>query len=158
MRSKFHTVRKTIKYGRDPAPSFGINPPFNIQLYGTSTTVQRGQGTVQVWPVIPEHSPEVSEFFHLLKIESVHQHLLLVSTRLLADLPFVVCSKTITVEIEIGLVTISDGETGHPVTFSVEDTVLSTLEWAVLSVAQTIFVRYRLEGDQLIATEIKRLN
>ena len=93
-----------------------------------------------------------------MKIESVHQHLLLVSTRLLDDLPFVVCSKTITAEIEIGLVIISDGETGNPVTFSVEDTDLSTLEWAVLSVAQTIFVRYRLEGDQLIATEIKRLN
>ena len=108
--------------------------------------------------MIPEHSPEVSEFFHLLKIESGHQHLLLVSTRLLDDLPFVVCSKTITVEIEIGLVTISDGETGHPVTFSIEDAVLSTLEWAVLSVAQPNFVRYPLEGDQLIATEIKRLN
>jgi|TARA_Y100001001_G_scaffold24730_1_gene20822 hypothetical protein len=54
--------------------------------------------------------------------------------------------------------TISDGETGNPITFSVEDTVLSTLEWVVLSVQQPIFVRYRVEGDQLIATEIKRLN
>ena len=54
--------------------------------------------------------------------------------------------------------TISDGETGNPITFSVEGTVLSTLEWAVLSVQQPIFVRYRVEGDQLIATEIKRLN
>ena len=29
--------------------------------------------------------------------------------------------------------TISDGETGHPITFSVEDTILSTVEWVVLS-------------------------
>ena len=54
--------------------------------------------------------------------------------------------------------TISDGETGNPVTFLVEDTVLSTVEWAVLAVQQPLFVRYRVEGDQLIATEIKRLN
>jgi hypothetical protein len=54
--------------------------------------------------------------------------------------------------------TISDGETGNPITFSVEDTVLSTLEWVVLSLQQPIFIRYRVEGDQLIATEIKRLN
>ena len=54
--------------------------------------------------------------------------------------------------------TISDGETGNPITFSVEDTVLSTLEWVVLSVQQPIFIRYRVEGDQLIATEIKKLN
>ena len=54
--------------------------------------------------------------------------------------------------------TISDGETGNPITFSVEDTVLSTIEWVVLSVQQPIFIRYRVEGDQLIATEIKKLN
>ncbi len=54
--------------------------------------------------------------------------------------------------------TISDGETGNPFTFSGEHSVLSTLEWVVLSVQQPIFVRYRVEGDQLIATEIKRLN
>jgi len=54
--------------------------------------------------------------------------------------------------------TLSDGETGNPITFSVEDTVLSTLEWVVLSVQQPIFIRYRVEGDQLIATEIKKLN
>ena len=54
--------------------------------------------------------------------------------------------------------TISDGETGNPITFSVENTVLSTVEWVVLSVQQPIFIRYRVEGDQLIATEIKNLN
>ena len=54
--------------------------------------------------------------------------------------------------------TISDGETGNPVTFLVEDTVLSTVEWAMLSVQQALFVRYRIGDDQLIATEIKRLN
>lgn len=54
--------------------------------------------------------------------------------------------------------TISDGETGNPITFSVEDTVLSSMEWVILSVQQPIFVRYRVEGDELIATEIKRLN
>ena len=54
--------------------------------------------------------------------------------------------------------TISDGQTGSPITFSVEDTVLSTVEWLVLSVQQAIFVRYRVESDQLIATEIKKLN
>ena len=43
--------------------------------------------------------------------------------------------------------TISDGETGNPVTFLVEDTVLSTVEWAVLAVQQPLFVRYRVEGD-----------
>lgn len=54
--------------------------------------------------------------------------------------------------------TISDGETGNSVTFLVEDTVLSTVEWAVLAVQQPLFVRYRVGDDQLIATEIKRLN
>lgn len=57
-----------------------------------------------------------------------------------------------------GSLTISDGETGNPVTFLVGDTVLSTEEWAVLSVEQALLVRYRADGDQLIATEIKRLN
>ena len=54
--------------------------------------------------------------------------------------------------------TISDGQTGSPITFSVEDTVLSTVEWVVLSVQQQIFIRYRVEGDRRIATEIKKLN
>ena len=54
--------------------------------------------------------------------------------------------------------TISDSETGNPITFSIEDTVLSTVEWVVLSVQQPIFIRYRVEGEQLIATEIKKLN
>jgi hypothetical protein len=55
-------------------------------------------------------------------------------------------------------VTISDAETGSPVTFTVDENALLDIELAVLSIYQSIFVRYRVEGDQLIATEIKRLN
>ncbi len=54
--------------------------------------------------------------------------------------------------------TISDGETGNPITFSVEDTILSTVEWTILAVQQPIFIRYRVMNDQLIANELKKLN
>ena len=68
-------------------------------------------------------------------------------------------------------VTIQDAETGDPITFTLDDTVsmehkvLLNAEFDVLlkldiqSKGPTIFVRYRQnEFDELLATEIKRLN
>jgi len=79
--------------------------------------------------------------------------------------------KVLSVDEVVRSVTIQDAETGDPITFTLDDTVfiehkaLLNAEFDVLlkldipSEGPTIFVQYRQnEFDELLATEIKRLN
>ena len=79
--------------------------------------------------------------------------------------------KVLSVDEVVRSLTIQDAETGDPITFTLDDTVsierkvLLNAEFDVLlkldiqSEGPTIFVQYRQdEFDELLATEIKRLN
>ena len=78
--------------------------------------------------------------------------------------------KVLSVDEAVRSITIQDAETGHPLTFTLDDTV--SIEHKVLLNAKfdilleldiqardhIICVRYRIENDKLLATEIKRWN
>ena len=79
--------------------------------------------------------------------------------------------KVLSVDEVVRSLTIQDAETGDPITFTLDDTVsiehkvLLNAEFDILlkldiqSEGPTIFVQYRQDAfDELLATEIKRLN
>ena len=78
--------------------------------------------------------------------------------------------KALAVDEAVRSVTIRDTETGDPITFTVDATVSierkvllnaefdGLLELDIQARDHIIFVRYRIENDELLATEIERLN